>query len=216
MGINERKEREKQRRRKEILDAAERVFFSKGVESATMDEVAAEAELSKGTLYLYFKNKNELLHGINERALEVLLKAFKKAVAKKGTGFEKVKALGESYYEYYKKHPDYFSLMLHRETTVVDPEILEQSPNFAKCDALGDEIFKVMQETVMIGIKDGSIRQDADPFKLSMVLWGHSAGVLNLVRAKELFFGTKFPITIEEYIQYAQRMVMDYLVPKRD
>ena len=60
MGIAERKEREKEHRRNTILDAAEEVFFSKGINLATMDEVAERAELSKGTLYLYFKNKEEL------------------------------------------------------------------------------------------------------------------------------------------------------------
>ena len=57
MGITERKEREKLQRREDILNAAERVFFSKGHKNSTMDDVAEEAELSKGTLYLYFKSK---------------------------------------------------------------------------------------------------------------------------------------------------------------
>ena len=52
MGIAERREREREQRRNTILDAAETVFFSKGINLATMDEVAEEAELSKGTLYL--------------------------------------------------------------------------------------------------------------------------------------------------------------------
>jgi len=67
MGINERREREKEVRRDAILDAAENIFFSKGVDSSSMDEIASRAELSKGTLYLYFKNKDELYHGIIHR-----------------------------------------------------------------------------------------------------------------------------------------------------
>ena len=67
MGIAERKEREKQQRREEIVQAAEEVFFSKGFEKSTMDDVAEKAELSKGTLYLYFKSKEELLIGIIEQ-----------------------------------------------------------------------------------------------------------------------------------------------------
>ena len=59
MGIAERKERERQQRREEIIKAAEEIFFSRGTESATMDEVAERAELSKGTLYLYFKSKED-------------------------------------------------------------------------------------------------------------------------------------------------------------
>ena len=57
MGIHERKEREKEHRRDEILNAAQKVFFEKGLQSATMDEIAEAAELSKGTLYLYYGSK---------------------------------------------------------------------------------------------------------------------------------------------------------------
>ena len=51
-----RKEREKEQRRNEIVDAAEKLFFEKGYEGVSMDDVARDAELAKGTLYLYFKN----------------------------------------------------------------------------------------------------------------------------------------------------------------
>jgi TetR/AcrR family transcriptional regulator len=50
MGITERKEREKEQRRNAIIDAAEKIFFTKGMDNSTMDDVAEEAELSKGTL----------------------------------------------------------------------------------------------------------------------------------------------------------------------
>ncbi|RLC22759.1 MAG: TetR/AcrR family transcriptional regulator, partial [Deltaproteobacteria bacterium] len=60
MGIQERKEREKGRRRQQIMIAAKRVFSLKGFNKATMEDIANEAELSPGTLYLYFKNKDEL------------------------------------------------------------------------------------------------------------------------------------------------------------
>ena len=81
MGIAERKERERLRRREEIIDAAERVFFTKGIRDATMDDVAEEAELSKGTLYLYFKSKQELYLAINFRGLSLLSDMFRKTIA---------------------------------------------------------------------------------------------------------------------------------------
>ncbi|MEO8168159.1 MAG: helix-turn-helix domain-containing protein, partial [bacterium] len=60
MGIIERKEREKEHRREDIIAAAQKIFFEKGLPSATMDEIAEAAELSKGTLYLYYKSKEDL------------------------------------------------------------------------------------------------------------------------------------------------------------
>ncbi len=60
MGTKERRLREKERRRQLILIAAKRVFSEKGFSKSTMENIASEAELSLGTLYQYFKNKEEL------------------------------------------------------------------------------------------------------------------------------------------------------------
>lgn len=69
MGIKERKEREKERRRQQIIVAAKRVFSKKGFNKATMEDIARESELSPGTLYLYFKNKEELYASLTLRIL---------------------------------------------------------------------------------------------------------------------------------------------------
>ena len=72
MGIKERKEREKERRKQQIVVAAKKVFSNKGFNRATMDDIAKEAELSPGTLYLYFKNKEELYSSLSIRILQYL------------------------------------------------------------------------------------------------------------------------------------------------
>ncbi|MBE0673842.1 MAG: helix-turn-helix transcriptional regulator, partial [Bacteroidales bacterium] len=61
MGVTERKEKERLRRREDILDSAERVFTEKGIIATTIDDIAREAELGKGTLYNYFPSKEAIL-----------------------------------------------------------------------------------------------------------------------------------------------------------
>jgi AcrR family transcriptional regulator len=73
MGIQERKQRERERRRQQIMVAAKRVFIKKGYGRATMESIAKEAELSAGTIYLYFKNKSELWATLSVRVLQYLL-----------------------------------------------------------------------------------------------------------------------------------------------
>ncbi len=100
MGIAERREREKEQRRNMILDAAEKLFFSRGVENVTMDDVAEEAELSKGTLYLYFKNRDDIFHGIHLRGLEILKSKFEDAIKLGENGICKVREIGNAYYQF--------------------------------------------------------------------------------------------------------------------
>ena len=72
MGIQERKQRERERRRQQIIVAAKRVFSERGFSKTTMEDIAREAELSPGTLYLYFKNKDELYASLSLRILQYL------------------------------------------------------------------------------------------------------------------------------------------------
>ena len=70
MGIIERKEKERLIRKNDMINAAERVFFKKGFENSTMDDIAKEAEFTKKTIYSYFKSKEELYY-------EIMLLGFK-------------------------------------------------------------------------------------------------------------------------------------------
>lgn len=72
MTVSSRREREQKMRREMILDAAHRLFKEKGYEASTVDEIAALAELGKGTIYSYFKSKDEIYLAILEKGLESL------------------------------------------------------------------------------------------------------------------------------------------------
>jgi len=215
MGIAERKEREKEQRRNAIIDAAEKVFFSKGVENATMDEVAEEAELSKGTLYLYFKNKTDLFHAIVARALNMLYNDFKKVTKKEKKGIDKIKSIGKAYFQFYKNQPDYYGTLLHQDIYEFTPDDPEENFNVTLCMETGNKIFGLMRECVLAGIEDGTIREDLDPAKLPVILWGHSSGVLHLLKSKGQMIEKKFECTSEEIIEYSFQMVVNYL-EKRD
>lgn len=73
MGVQERKEREREQRRRDILDAARAMFVEHGLSHASMDRIAEQAELAKGTLYLYFRNRDELLMALIADDMEQLI-----------------------------------------------------------------------------------------------------------------------------------------------
>ena len=79
--IAERRQEEKERRRAEILDAAEQVTGSSGWDELTMDQVARRARLSRALLYVYFKDKVDLMYALCERCLMLLQQRFAEAVS---------------------------------------------------------------------------------------------------------------------------------------
>ena len=201
MGIAERREREKEKRKNDIVNAAERVFFEKGHENATMDDVANEAELSKGTLYLYFKNKEDLYLAIHLRGNKILHSLFEKAVKNTKTGIEKTRSVGKAYVEFFKKHPNYFNAMLYYESH--DFDFADQDSVAAECLIEGKATLELLIESIVIGIKDGSIRSDIDPVKTALNLWGQTTGVLQIASLKEKIVLTQhFSISAQDVIDY--------------
>lgn len=216
MGVVERKEREKKQRRKAILEAAKQVFFTKGVEEATMDDVAKASELSKGTLYLYYKNKEDLLHGIVEKGLDILYKMFEAAVKKADTGLDKILAIGEAYSEFCQKETNYYKIILHQDPVgLISHEFVEENPCVMNCKEKGNKIFTLMRDVIQGGINDGSIRPGLEPMKLAIVLWGFSTGIMHIVARKGQVLEHILQIDSADLLQYSYELMRSYLENKK-
>lgn len=179
MGTEERKAREKERRRNTIIDAAENVIFSKGLEQATMEEIAEKAELSKGTLYLYFKNKQDLYIAICERGSNMLNKRFSKIITADHTGIELIRLMGETYLDFVHNHPDYYNAFMYYET-LKNTEELENSEMAQTCEENRREAMTYMIRALQIGMQDGTIDDSYDPKELAIVLWSCTRGITTM------------------------------------
>lgn len=182
MGIAERKARERNKRKNSILDAAEEVFFAKGISAATMDEIADRVELSKGTLYLYFKSKEDIYLAITERALLILTKMFEDASAGETVGMDKVKAIGFAYFRFSQEFPDYFKSMIFFDA--YPGTFDEKTPSAEACALQGEKVIQIVAQAVAFGIKDGSIRSDIDPVKIAFLLWSQTNGIFQMLSSK--------------------------------
>jgi len=110
VGLAERRERERdlqqRERRRQILDAAKRLFHAKGFSAATVEDIAQEAELSPAAIYLYFKNKDDLYVSLNLQLLEYLSDRLERLYLQEGLDAEeKVEALKDLFYDVYNFDP---------------------------------------------------------------------------------------------------------------
>lgn len=209
MGIQERKEREKEQRRNLILDAAEKVFFSKGFDLATMDEIAEEAELSKGTLYLYFNNKEELYISINIRGLSILSDMLAEVAEEDGNGLSIVRRMGETYFRFAMEYQDYFGALVSYEGRKIDVEIDNQI--VLECEQKGDETLSHIIQAIERGIQDGSIKPAYRSEVLAIILWRTAMGLIQMYHSKHEFLehkkGTKFEEIIESYFELTMQAI---------
>jgi AcrR family transcriptional regulator len=177
MSTTSRREREKQRRRKDIIKAAEKVFFAKGYDQVTMDEIAREAEVNKALLYYYFKNKEALFFAVNLYGVRILHQMYSKCSNLNMGGYDKVKAMIQALYDFSKEHPDYFRIYCYTGTERFQMSDNEDAQEIVD---LRTGMWRIMVEAIINGIRDGTIRNDLDPVEMSIYLNTLAINALNL------------------------------------
>ncbi len=185
MGIQERKEREKERRRQQILVAAKRVFSAKGFSKATMEDIAREAELSPGTLYLYFINKDELYASLSLRILHYLNIRLEHVANEKGlTPEQRISALKNALFDVYEFDPLILINMFHLQSS----ETLNNlSDDLSKeIQALSRSSLRMISRIFEEGIQEG-VFIDKHPVALADIVWSLFSGVVLWEESKKLF-----------------------------
>jgi len=184
MTIEERKEREKEMRRLQIIDATKKVFASKGFSDATVDEIAQEAELSPATLYLYFKNKDELHAVLHIKILKALIEKIENVYHQDISPEEKIKALAKALYEVYETDPLILIDILQSQSTEsirkLSPKILSQIKHY------GGDTIRTIAKIFEDGIRE-EIFLNRDPIALADIVWGLFSGVVLWEETKKGF-----------------------------
>ena len=110
VGVTQRKEREREEMRRRILDAALRLFLEQGFEKTSIRNIAEAIEYSPATIYLYYKDKNELLFALHQEAFLKMMAELGQVVVVKEP-FERLTEMGRKYIKYALENPEMYDLM---------------------------------------------------------------------------------------------------------
>lgn len=176
MGIQERKEREKEQRKDEILSAAQKVFFNKGLLFSTMDEIAETAELSKGTLYLYYKSKEDLYLAVMAKGLGILLEMFIKVLHTKESTLKKILLLEKSYLEFYRSSPNYFRMMQFSQLPHFHKQVSDEMREI--CHTENKKLWEPALSLIQSAIDEGLIKKEFAPIELAIIFWSSITALL--------------------------------------
>jgi len=179
MGVTERKEREKQQRKELILAAGEHLILSKGLENTTMDDIAHECELSKGTLYLYFKNKEEIFLSISVKSMVVLRDLLKSRLIDTLNPVDMIRTIGKCYLEFFQNHKNYFKFM----NLLVDHKAFHSNDGtvIRELISLEEEVWGIFVTTLQKGVDYGAFKPGTKPFEVALLLWSASNGIIQLL-----------------------------------
>ncbi len=178
MSTLKRKEREKLQRRNSILSAARDLFYRKGYQTTTMEEIAEKAELSKGTLYLYFRSKDELYISIIEEGFYELEEKLTQATKRKRNVEQKIRAIYYTFIQHCLDNPEYFRITQYFLSGYARENISPQLQQ--RINHLSIKLLDYASQAIREGIDSGLFKKELNPFNLSVIGWRLATGLLDL------------------------------------
>ena len=155
MGIQQRRRREREQRRQQILNAARSLLFKKGLNAISVNQIARRAELAVGTIYFYFRSKEEIFAVLQEEGLELLLRDVRRALEDGADARESLHNIAQAYLNFSREQKSYFDVInyfLSAGDVVFAPEIKQQ------IDQHGNRILLVVEQALKEGVAQGQFR----------------------------------------------------------
>jgi len=200
LAVAARRERERTARREAILDAAQELIASEGYYGLRMDAVADAAELSKGTLYLYFENKDALCAAVATRLIDTFLPFLQGALDDAESGLDAIRALLHAYYDFTQENPHHFRFAL---AWLSAGERMDDSTEaFQTYRGRVGHMLSLVATSLQRGQADGSIRRDLDALPQAIQIWTSFLGVV-LVGLNREAMQQRVPVPVD----------LDQLVP---
>jgi AcrR family transcriptional regulator len=204
MGLEDRRKREKDQRRSAILKAARKLFFEKGFRYVTVENIARKAELSKGSIYLYFNSKEEIY-------TQILLNDIDKFNKKSSLIFQNGKSAAELVMDFAFIYVDFF--LNDRELFRIMMTFMLHTEDMNLAETVNQHIIEVTNNTVKIietilqqGIEKGEFPSDINLRLSRNAMWGLLNGIISL----HLFTGKE--ANKEERIRSAVKASLDIFI----
>jgi len=152
-------------KRELILGAATRVFAQSGYFNSKVADVAAAAGIADGTVYLYFKSKDEILHSIFDRAMEKFIAEGGRQLAGLDSPVARLRKIAELHLE---------RLGADRDLAIVfQVELRGSTKHMQEFSAAGfAEYLDIIRETIEAAQKSGDFRRDIKPIVAAKILYG--------------------------------------------
>lgn len=171
MTIADRKHREKEEMRQLILDGARQIFLERGFDQTSIRNIAEKIEYSPGTIYLYFKDKDEICHALHEVGFSRLLMQMQPLQHVKDA-MERLRAMGRVYMQFALENTDFYDLMFIMQGPI------EHEKNMEKWE-MGNRTLGYLKQVLQECQADGHFA-GKDVEYLSFIVWSSMHGMCAL------------------------------------
>lgn len=195
-----RKKEPKSVHRENIASAAQVLFMKKGLETTSMDEIAKAAGYSKATLYVYFKNKEEIISVLVLESMKKLYDYLCAALEQQETTREKYRSLCCGLVKYQEEFPFYFKTALEK----INIEFEDQTylPEERETFDVGEQINEKIKQFLSEGIEKGEVQKDIKIGPAIFAFWGMLSGLIQIAVNKESYIARGFQLSRQEFLEY--------------
>lgn len=192
MGISERKEREREGRRKLVLETTKRLILERGVDAVTMNDIAKGSELSKAALYLFFTNKDAILKEIFDEAGIYFCDYVESRLPVNASGIEAIRTIWMSYLEVYSESNELFMLFGIKNRIAPNfPFVVDEGPE--SNGGTSFVMYSLIAKIIKHGVVDGTLDSSVVPGTAArMILLVASGIVENAIRLPRNMRDSKF------------------------
>jgi|GEM_PF-688826 len=194
-------------RKRQIMLAADLVLLEQGMENFTIDQVVAKANIAKGTVYKYYKSKDDLLLELSVKALNIMLEMFEEATSRGTTSSEKVKNVCKASYQFYTEYNQYFILVTHIDR----PEFKVDINDYMK---VSHKVQSMFQSIIEEGQRNGEFSSRYDPKYIQFIVWASSVGVVQFIDSKKALIENVNEVDIDEFIDTYAELIASGLIKK--
>lgn len=186
--------------REHIADAAQRLFMEKGIEATSMDDIAKVSGYSKATLYVYFRNKDDIVGRLVLESMRKLDVYLSESLTRYESTKEKYDLICQSLVQYQEEYPFYFKLALDKIN--IDFEKQDYLPEEEETYHIGEEINNKIRRLFCDGIEKGELREDVEIMPTIFAFWGMLSGFIQIVNKKEDYITQNMGLTKRSYFEY--------------
>lgn len=182
-----------------IAQAAQTLFQNQGIPATTVEDIARAAGYSKATVYVYFKNKEEIISFLTLESMKQLQACITHALSSHAEARARYDAICSALQQYQEQYPFYFNIALQEIHTDLDnPDTL---PVEIEIFETGEEINKSLTDFIESGIQNGDFCPDTAALPTVFAFWAMLSGLVLMAASKEHYIRQSMGLTRQEFLK---------------
>ena len=195
--------------KEQIAEAAGRLFMQKGIEGTSMNDIVKESGYGKATVYVYFKNKDEIIGLLALNSMKILLGKIKIVVNENKTCEEQYYGICSELVSFQNEFPDYFIIAMSSINVDLESDDILETEKETYC--VGQQINEVLEKFIRTGIENKELNNDLLLPQTIFSLWGAISGIIIMGNNKEEYIKKTMNMNKKQFLDYSFKLLFKTL-----